>query len=95
MEDRAIAKRPAGHEQMLKAGASHVVLGPSHEAAERDLPVIRRDLDQAIAETRAKEPADPVTPRRHGRQVMNAASVVRERHRNSRMGQGRANKGLR
>ena len=95
MEDRAIAKRPSGHEEMLQASAGHVVLGAAHEAADRDLAVFRRDLDQSRAKGRAKEPANPVAPRRHGRQIVNAAAVVREGHRHPRMGQGRADEGLR
>ena len=78
MEDRAVAKRPAGHEKILQSGAGHVVLGASYEAAQRDLVIFRRDLDQPRAEGRAEEPANSVAPRRHRRQVVNATAVVRE-----------------
>ena len=99
MQDRSIAKRPSGHEEVLEPCAGHVVLWPPHESRYRDVAVGSLDLEQPAAERLAVQVGDPPPPGVGGGQVVDAAAagggcVVCEREGHARMGKCRPHERL-
>ena len=95
MEDRPVTERPPRYEQVLEPGAGHVVLGTTDQPVDRDPVVGGLDLDEALRQRRPEQVADPRPPPVGCRKIVDAPSVVIERHRHGRMGQGGAHESLR
>jgi hypothetical protein len=94
VQDRPIAERPAGHEEVLQSSGRHVVLGMAHEPAETDLAVVGLNVEEPVAEVVPEAVADPPAPRRRGRQVVHAPAVVGQRECDAGMRQRRADERL-
>jgi hypothetical protein len=94
VQDGPVAERTTGDEQVLQTRAGHVVLGTADEARDRQFPVVGLHLQQPTGHRGPVQTADPIPPRRGGRQVVDPAAIVHQREGHAGVRQRRSHEGF-